>query len=249
MAAPATSNWMSPAPLSAWVLHGSNIVCATTGWDFLQSLQTFLQSRLSDQELPSFDGTTVGPDVVPINDPTLPARGWDRDLMRALWAVARRDGAPSSYLSAITDDAQAGTVSARTLAVAAWVSYFGQGIGAQTGQQRYGVGSPDEVSIPADIVLPSASQAPPPSVGSGAGTAATGFACNTIPASTANLIPITRTVSPFSFNTLLVFGIIAVGVGAAVLFTHRVPSAGRTRRNPRSKRRVRANDRARWRYS
>ncbi len=247
MAAPATSNWMSSAPLSAWVLHGQNVVCATTGWDFLQSLQTFLQSRLADQELPSFDGANVGPDAVPINDPTLPSRGWDRDLLRALWAVARRDGAPSSYLSAITDDAQAGTMSARTLAVAAWVSYFGQGIGAQTGQQRYGVGSPDEVSIPADIVLPSAVQAPPPSVGAGSGTASTGFACNTIPASTASLIPISRTVSPFSFNTLLVFGIIALGVGAAVLFTNRVPNA-RTRRNPRGRRRARASDRARWRY-
>lgn len=215
---------MDGAPLAAWFVDrsagGAGQVCAATGWDLLRDLQEALQARLSDAPLPTFDGSSVGPEAVPVNDPTLPARGWDGDLLRALWAVASADRAPAGYLAAVRDDAArgAGPVSAATAALGVWEAELSSGVARGTGAPVYGVGSPDAVGIPTDAVLPAMDAPPaPPSTGA----TRSGLACNATPAAPTALAP---APTPGPSGAAVALALLVVGaVVAGALFVRTVP--------------------------
>jgi hypothetical protein len=193
-----------------------------TGWDALADLQLELQSRLSDSSLPSFDGQ-VDSSAVPINDPTLPSRPWDRNLLRALYAVAQNARVPAKYLDAIRADAAlgSGAVSQLTFQTGMWVGQrYYSGIARGTSTPVYGLGTPDEVMVPGGTVLPSMSAPPPVPTG---GTRQTGATCNVAPTNLANLTPISQTIEPFQFNPLVVFTIAALAVGTIVFLARDVP--------------------------
>lgn len=247
MSYPQPSDFASAVPLSAWFLHanadGTTSVCSSTGAGLLYDLQYRLQDRLTTTPLPTFDGTLLDGTAVPSPDPLNPPGGWDAATLRALWAVANDANAPAQYLSAVHGDAQlgAGPVSAATLQTGLWVGegYY-EGVVAGTGASRYGVGSPDEVRVPAGAALPAIDAAPQAPSNA---TSTSGAVCNAVPANVAATIPVVQTVVPFQFNAWIVFAVVVVGVGAIVWLARDVPAVDPTlraeqtaRRNPRAAR-------------
>ncbi len=239
MSYPATSNWMDPATGSAWFIHRitgrPTTVCATTGWDSLADLQLELQSRLANGSFTTYDGSAVVDTSIFPNDPSLPPfLGWSLNLLKALYAIARDAHAPQSYLSAIQSDAQVGSgpISAGTLQTGLWIGkgYY-SGVIAGSGATGYGVGSPDEVSIPTSAVMPSMDIAPPvPTNG-----VSSGAVCNVAPIAVDTLVPVNQPVVPFTPNVWLVLGVIVVAIGGALVLSRDVPiteGERATRRNP-----------------
>lgn len=233
MAYPNPSDWNSAAPLSGWyLLNGASPqTCGATGWDLLASLQTELSARVSDAgSLPSFDVTV---NSVPINDSSNPsgAVGWSSDVLRVLYAVAQSLGASSQYLSAIQSDAQsgAGPISPATLQTGIWIADRLNHRFTSSGAEIWNAGSPADVSIPAGTSYPLMDAAPPV-----APSGTYGSRCNAVSVSEANLIPVVRTVSPFTFSEFLILGILVVAVGAVVVMSRDIPVTGRggVRKNP-----------------
>lgn len=226
MAYPSPSDWNSAAPLSAWYVHrtqgGSNL-CSSTGWDLLADLQEELQTRLSSSPAPTYDGTTVDGSNIPVNDPTLPARGWDLDLLKGLWAAANAGHAPQATLDKIAADARAGSIGPETLAAGIWIGQrYDAGTVVGTGTSRYGLGSTDEILIPAGTSLPNFGTAPPvPSNGE----RSSGARCNTAPADAASIQPIQQAVVPFQINGWVLLATLVVATGAAVALSRNVPTS------------------------
>lgn len=222
---PDPSDWNNAATNSAWVydLGANRSVCQTNGWNLIYSVGGVLMARLATP-LPTFDGSTIGADAVPDV-----SAGWTTDLLRALYAVAQHDGAPSDYLQAIVSDAASSSVSARTLAVAAWIvrdqTYVFSGDTPSPGRTA---GSPADIQIPDGTLLPQWGAAPR-SVQLGTPD------CTPIPASD----PISNastTVVPFRMDVILVLVVIGVVVLGASLLTNKIPV--RRLRNPRRARRI-----------
>lgn len=231
MAYPQPSNWNSGAPLSAWYVHtaegGTSNLCSSTGWDLLADLQTELQSRLSASPAPTYDGATVDGSDIPINDPTLPARGWDLDLLKGLYAAARAGGAPAATLDKIAGDAALGAVGAETLAAGIWIGQrYDEGVVRGTGASRYGLGSTAEIVIPVGTMLPVFGVSPPPPTN---GSRSTGAQCGVAPADAAAVAPLNRPVAPFVINPWVLLGTLVVATGAAVALSRNVPTRGRKR--------------------
>lgn len=236
---PNPPDWNSSDPLSGWYLSrlsSGTSACSTSGWSLLGSLQSELSGRLSllGPE-PTYDGSTVDASSVPLNDAADPgsAVGWNQAVLRALYAVARAYAIPQSYLAAIQNDAQSGVgpVSPTTFQVGTWIAdridhRFVQG----SSTELYGQGSPDDVQVPSGSSLPRMDAAPPLPPG---GTTY-GSVCNALSADAASLIPVIQTVSPFRFSQALIFGALAVAVGAVVFMSKDIPVTGRggVRKNP-----------------
>lgn len=236
---PAQSDWTSATPGSGWFVHRvlgqPTSVCGSTGWDTLADLQIELQSRLSATPLMTYTGDMVDAIGIVPNDPTYAATPWNVTLLRALYAVAKAANAPGSYLAAIQSDANRGTgpISTGTLQTGIWIGkgYYSGAIRG-TGQTGYGVGSPNEVSIPDNTVYPSMDVAPPVPIGG----VSSGAVCNVAPANIDTLVPVN-----FSFgdtNTWIAIGVLAVAAVAVVVAvkdtaetrggTARVTTAGST---------------------
>lgn len=226
MAAPNPPDFMSAAPLAAWVTTGSGAaarVCSATGWDFLRDLQDALAERLTDgSDYRSFDGVVVDAGDVPNNDAVDQAQGWSPDTLRALYAVAARDRAPAAYLAAVRADALrgSGAVSPLTLALGVWEAEFSRGFTA-AGDPVYGQGSPASISVPATAALPRIDAAPPAPA---AGTQS-GVRCGAVGAPASDLQPVGQRVVPFRFDPLVVFAVVAAAAVVAAVVTKNVPSA------------------------
>lgn len=235
MAYPQPSDFMSAAPLSAWVGRGSQ-VCAATGWDALRDLQDALSERLSDESapLPSYDGLEVTADQVPNNELAEPPVGWNTATLRALWAACARDRASAAYLDAIRADAQqgAGAVSPRTLAAGVWQAEFSRGFSSD-GTPVYGQGSPDDVSVPNGASLPRIDAAPPrPS----SGAASSGLQCGVASQAGGGVTPIDRNAQPFRFSPALVLGLFAAAAAVVIVVSSRVPTQPRAASSARRSR-------------
>lgn len=248
---PGSSDWNSGAPLSAFYLHRVSSqptnACSTTGWDMLRSIQTEVADRLNAYgPLPTYDGTNVDASSVPVNDPTLPPQqlvGWNRDLLRALYALGQRFNISSTYLSALRSDAESGaaSISTPTLQTGIWIGdriYHGFD---GNGNELWGLGSPDEVAIPQATTYPQMNVVPPIPAAEAGGTYSTTGQCNAISASAESLIPIARSVVPFQFNPWLILAAIALAAGAAVVMSRDVPVRSETVRTRRSSQRARSN--------
>jgi hypothetical protein len=244
VAYPSPSDWTSGAAGSAWwyftpssgytqYQQGSQYVCATTAADLLTDLRGQLSTRLTANQLPSFDGGLATANDVPLVDPTAPNAGWDTGLLRALYAVAQADRVPSQYLVSIQQDASTQTISVNTMAVAIWEAELSHWY-ATNGADRYGAGSPSDITLPSTVQVPTWATPPSGSLSPGAG-----FQCTQISAPAVTPIP-PPTVVPFQLNEWAVIGVAGAGALALALFGKQVPvRADRTRRNPRRRRRAR----------
>jgi hypothetical protein len=232
VAYPSPADFNSPEYGSAWYVSAragrTPALCSGTGLTFLSELQTELQNRLQTTgPLSTYDGTQVSAMDVPATflDPatrTVNGPGWDAGTLRALWAVANHDRAPSDALAAVATDATnaatgsatAGPISARTLQTALWVRYLNQGVVQGTDTVVYGQGSIDEARVDPNSSL-SLINVPPPAPSSGA---ALPVACTNLPASApVPAVPAPK-YGPFTFNEWLVIGVLAAaGVGAALI--------------------------------
>jgi hypothetical protein len=229
---PDPSDWTSGASNSAWFYDlgsGRQSICQTNGWNFLLTLESDLYARLASPLL-SFDGTTVSASDVSVIDPSNPSAGaWSTNLLRALYAVAARDGAPASYLQAISADAASMSISASTLAVAIWIER-GRSIDS-AGNEVFGVGSPADIRIPDGAMLPTWGVAParPAQI-------SVGFDCSMqIPPDA--VIPAATSVIPFQMDAILVLVVIGVVIVGAAMVASKIPV--RPLRNPRTRRRRR----------
>lgn len=225
MTYPALSDFSTGQPLSGWFVHRVSgrtaQVCATSGWALLRDLQETLQTRLSGVTRPSFDGRPITGSAVLINGSGV-ARGWDINLLRALWAIASMDRAPAASLAAIAADAQrgSGVISPATLAVGIWEANLSEGR-TSTGATAYGLGSPGEVELPSNVVLPYIDRAPstPTTV---EGTS--GLSCSAVGATPPGLAPApTGGFIGFVTNPWVILGVIVVGVGATIALSRDVP--------------------------
>jgi hypothetical protein len=239
MAFPGQSNFQSTDPNSAWIVHtaagGTPNVCSITGWDFLYSLQEQLVFRINaiTQTLTAWDGVVVNDATVYVNDPTTPGSNvpWNLDVLRALYVIGVLDSAPAAYTAAVQQDAQNQTISAMTVALAAWEIQFNE-YTTPSGDDGYGIGSPAEVTVPAGAVLPAFGQLPPMPPGGGAH----GFSCVVQPTA-ATVAQTPQQYVPFAFNPWIVGGIAAAGILGLVFLTKNVPVE--KRENPRGRRRTR----------
>ncbi len=211
---PNPSDWNNGSPNSAWIVRSGHI-CQTTGWNFLLGLQTQLRYRLSAAALPSYDGSLIHGDDVPVNDPTGASVGWTSSLLKGLYAIAQNDGAPQEYLASIQGDALVNNVSAMTLAAAAWISDFSTGYAAD-GSAVYGQGSPNDIQIPVGTSLPQFGITPP------ASPYVLGMDCNLV--GTAAVIPVgSGNIIPFAANGWVILGMLAFGAIVSGVLVKNVP--------------------------
>lgn len=117
----AASTWNGNTPESAWyefTLPGNpRNVCRTDGATFLDDLVAELGIRLdaAGSRAVDWNGAVVGRDALPSTD----ALVWTTDLLRALYAVLRLDGAMTAA-AAVRADAARGVISETTLRAAIW---------------------------------------------------------------------------------------------------------------------------------
>lgn len=223
MSYPQRSDWTSGVPLSAW--YAENVAgrdvraCQTSGWSFLRDLQEVLKTRLAERPLPTLDGSVVNGSEIQVNElgPT-PDSPWSIPLLRALYAVAAADRAPTAYLQAIASDIAANShVSAPTLQTALWVTYLNEGQDSQ-GNSRYGLGSPAEAMVRQDSILPILGIAPmrPPG-----GVVSSGLSCFVAPDA---LRPVADpTWKSFITNPWVILGLATVGIGGIMVAMNRIP--------------------------
>ena len=211
MAYPAPSNWTNAEPYAAWFRdrRGQDRVCATEGWSFLNDVGYKVQSRLEEAggTLQSFDGPIDAVSIA-VN----PDFGWEPLLLRGLYAVARLDRAPAAHLAAIERAARSaiGTVvPPQVVQTGVWVTYLNEGA-TQSGQARYGLGSPDDVQLPQGAVLPTLREAIPAPTGS----APSGLQCRVQPRLPGEAPPSgVATQEPFkAWPVLLVGGVVFGGL-------------------------------------
>lgn len=226
---PGQSDWNSGNLGSAWYGHadlGVQKVCSTTGLNFLADLQYQLQTRLTASgTLQSFAGPVSASDVQIVDwNPTtgvVTGPGWNSQLLKALYAVAKRDGAPIAYLSAVQRDAtqQNAQISPATLQLALWVTYYNTGNVQGGAQQVYGLGSPDDVRIPVGAYLPIVGTRPlvPTNL---VRTSGADCVTGTVPIATAPPI-----VAPsfVQYAPWLVFAVFVVGALGAAIMTRKTP--------------------------
>jgi hypothetical protein len=224
---PDPADWTSRDANGAWFYDlARDTVCQTNGWNFLYTVESDIALFLSTP-LPTFDGSMVDASAVSIIDPSVPSAGaWSLNLLRALYAVALHFNAPQGYLQAIANDANSQTISAGTLATAAWMemgrTVYSDGSPTLTG-------SPDDVRIPSGAMLPTWGVPPPQPAQISAG-----FDCaRPIPQGAA--IPESPIVVPFQMDVILVLVVIGVVVVGSSLMANKIPV--RRISNPRRRRR------------
>lgn len=149
------STFNSPTIGSAYFYRrraGQRIVCRSTGFELLYSLQVTLRTALEVLGLP-FEQVAV----IDLSNPTA-GPGWDDATLRALYSYVGRTN--RSYLPAIAADLLShGQLSERTMKAAMW-TLDSQGVDS-SGNDIYGFGSPDEISFDAGTVFPMYEQIPP----------------------------------------------------------------------------------------
>ncbi len=256
MGYPDTSRWDSAATNSAWYARrvGSaapTSVCQTDGARFVATLEGELYEILRDLGAAvSFDGAAVGPEAVEVATPDIagqpgavPAR-WTVGLLRALYAVGLRYGAPPDALAATAADARGGgVVSRRTLQFAIWVASYWKGTVAATGAFTYGQGSPDEV------VLPEGSLLAPPRLGVEIAiprgyVAGYGLSCARLPDGAALPVP---GLTILGVNPWVALGVLTVAVVGVSYVTRSVPTGATVRAQQQQQRARRTRTRARAR--
>lgn len=220
MAYPATSDWASAQPVSAWFVHRAPgavaRVCATTGWDFARDLQEYLRTRLEDAggSLPGPDGAVRAGDVAV--DPAVPVYP---GTLRALWAVANRDGAPAAYLDAVATALRARAWNREALQTALWATYLSAGYRGD--EQVYGLGHPDEAGLPPMLALPPAASAPPRPVAAGSQGSSSGLNCVARPEAERDVVaPVVGPLKPYNVwpaIAVVAAGFVAVSLASALL--------------------------------
>lgn len=210
MAFPAPADFTTGTELSAWFVTRrpgqASRVCQSSGYDVLFTLLSTMRERFFDAPtLQAWDGPVTADQL-----PADAADGWNRNVLRALFAFGQRDGAPGKYLQAARNDAAGSQLSADTMALAIWVAELNRGLRGD--DFVYGVGTPAEVSFRDPTVFPSLGM-PLPTPPSG-GRA--GFLCRV--ATTEELSPVTLGgggQQPFSpWLAIGLLGAAALGAGA-----------------------------------
>lgn len=238
MSYPATSDFNSPDPFSAWYVdQTTGRACSGTGWGLLGAFRSSAGERVASGALPAtLPGTAGGPvDLASINDPES-ATGWDATNLEALYAMASHYGISSEYLSAIQQDrarsmaGDTGGLSVETLQTAIWLGDELDRRITDAGERVYGRGSPADIGIPSGASLPFLNVMPPPSVDDAF------FSCNVVPPGVQPTLMTGQPVVPFSFNALAVLGVAAAAVLAIVLLSKDIPIIDPKIRTRRSKR-------------
>lgn len=146
------SNFRSNAPFATFFFIGDELF-QTDGFSLLNTVISTIFAALPTNPMRDPAGT-------PITDADSRASSdslaWDASFLRVVYAAAQAFRLPQSDLDVITADIANGSVSVRTTQIAIWISEIAPREVRVNGRlvQQYGAGSPDEVRIPENTVLP-----------------------------------------------------------------------------------------------